>query len=84
MALEGLSSDGYSFGFLVDYKIFIHVNSKKGDTIIRELELRWKELVNKKTYNEVRGNIDEINEEIEKIVKKLNGEKIVVVSEVTD
>ena len=84
VVLEGASLEGYGIGFLIDYKIFIHANSKKIDTIIRELELKWKELVNEKTSNDIDDNVFEINEEIGEIIKKLNGEKVVVVSESSD
>jgi hypothetical protein len=66
------------------YKIFVHVNSKKTDAIIRELDLKWKELITEKTLEEVDKNTSEIDEEIGNIVKKFNGEKVVVISEFSD
>jgi len=81
---EPASSEGYGVGFLYGYRIFVHVNSKKTDAVIRELDLKWKELVTEKTLEEVNNNTSEINEEIRKIVKKFKGEKVIVISEFSD
>ena len=64
------------WGFICSHRIFIHAKSEKTDKIIRQLELKWKEI-------EETENIDK-SDEMWKIIEQLQGEKVVVISECTD
>ena len=63
-------------GFKCSHQIFIHAKSEKVDKIIRQLELKWKEI-------EETEDVDK-SYEILKIIKQLSGEKVVVISECVD
>ena len=72
-----------NWGFICSHRIFIHTNSEKVDSVIKQLELKQKEL-EAMTNEEIYENVSEISEGIQGIVKQLNGEKVVVISECTD
>ena len=69
------------WGFVHSHYIFVHIDSKKINDIIKQIELKWKELEKIDTDRHRRYDIDE---EIMEIIKKLKGEKVVVVSEYSD
>jgi len=72
-----------NWSFVCSHQLFIHANSEKVDAVIRQLALKQKELEGMK-YEDIDNNSVKINKEIEEIVRKLDGEKVVVVSECTD
>ena len=72
-----------NWGFICSHQIFIHENSENIDDVIRKLELKQKEL-DEKEDRDIRDNTEEIDGEIWEIIKKLQGEKVVVISECTD
>ena len=68
-------------GYLCGHRIFVYANSQKITNTIREIELKQKEI---ELIDIDIKNGDEIDEDIWKIVKKFNSEKVVVVSECSD
>ena len=68
-------------GYLCGHNIFIHINSKEIEKVVKEIDLKQKELEKIEIDSE---NGDEIDNEIWKIVEKLNGQKVVIVSECSD
>ena len=82
------------WGFICSHQIFIHAKSEKVDKIIRQLELKWKEIKdidkcqeeaeNEEVVWEFRAKKEDKGDEMWNIIKKLKGEKVVVISECTD
>jgi hypothetical protein len=72
-----------NWGFICSHQLFVHANSEKVDSVIKQLELKYKELYTMKD-EDIYENVSEIHIEIMKIIEKLKGEKVIVVSECTD
>jgi len=68
-------------GYLCGHRVFIHISSKEIDNIVEEIEMKAKE-IEKIDIDETNG--DAIDKEVWEIVKKLNGQKVVIVSECSD
>ena len=85
---------GAEWGFICSYRIFIHAKSEKVDKIVRQLELKWKEIKdidkrqeeaeNDEMERKLYGQKLDKGDEMWKIIKQLKGEKVVVISECTD
>ena len=73
-----------AWGFVCSNQIFVHARSEKVYSVIRQLELKYKELYEVMTDEDIYENVSKISEEIQGILKQLNGEKVVVISECTD
>jgi len=71
------------WGFVCSHQIFIHANSEKVDSVIRQLELKQKEL-EEMEYEDIDNDPVKINKEIFGIIKKLDGDKVVIISTCTD
>ncbi len=71
----------YAFsGYLCYYQVFVHVNSKKIEGIIKRLNAKQKSIENMDVDYE---NGDAVDDELWKIIKELYGEKVVVITECT-
>ena len=83
-----------SWSLICSYQIFIHEKSEKVDKIIRQLEIKMKEIedINKRQKEEENeenemefyNDKNDISNEMLEIIKQLKGEKVVVISECTD
>lgn len=77
----------YSFGgYLCFYQVYVHSDSKKVDQIIQRLLEKQKQLIELEENDEMEidlKNGDEIDNEFYEIIKELNSEKVVVISECT-
>jgi hypothetical protein len=72
-------------GYLHSYQIFIHENSPKINEIIKQLEIKQKEIDNTELQDD-NGDTDyrkgdKIDEELWEIIKKLNKFKVVIIAE---
>ena len=84
----------FNEGFMYSFQIFIHENSEKINNVIRQLKLKQKEIENidkrlaEEENDEIYWKLDsqkhDKNNEMSKITKQLNGEKVVVISDITD
>jgi hypothetical protein len=77
-------------GIFCGHTLLVHTNSEKIDNVIRQLEVKQKEANEKtKLYNENPNEINlnimyDVEEELEKIIDKFKGEKVVIISYCSD
>ena len=72
-------------GYLHSYQIFIHESSPKINEIIKQLEIKQKEIGNTQLQNDSGGTdyrkADKIDDELWELIKKLNKLKVVIIAE---